>query len=136
MIAGARWLPDKSGWTDQRGSALVEFVLVAPLVLILFAAVIQVCLVVHVRSTLVAAAAEGARVGARVGAGANSAQDRARAAAESSLAAGLIEAVYVRKESDRGSTVVAVQIKARLPLFGLLGPSVLDVTGHALQEGA
>ena len=44
---------------NQRGSAVVEFVLVAPLVILVFAAVAQICLASYVRSTLIACAAEG-----------------------------------------------------------------------------
>ncbi|MGB5017615.1 MAG: TadE family protein, partial [Candidatus Nanopelagicales bacterium] len=55
---------DRSASEHQRGSAAVEFVLVAPLVLLIFAALVQIGIAVHVRATLVACAAEGARAGA------------------------------------------------------------------------
>ena len=46
---------------EDRGSAVVEFALVTPLLLLVALAVLQVTLALHVRSTLTAAAAEGAR---------------------------------------------------------------------------
>lgn len=49
----------------DRGSAVAEFVMVSALVVVLGMGVFQLGLVVHVRNTLIAAAAEGARFGAR-----------------------------------------------------------------------
>ena len=53
----------------DRGSAVVEFALVTPLLLLVALAVLQITLALHVRSTLTAAAAEGARAGALAYAG-------------------------------------------------------------------
>ena len=62
----------------DRGSAVVEFALVTPLLLLVALAVLQVTLALHVRSTLTAAAAEGARAGALAGAGLGVAESRTR----------------------------------------------------------
>lgn len=119
----------------QRGSAAVEFVLVAPLVLVIFLAIVQVALAAHVRSTLIASAAEGARAGAELGAPPGAAENRTRAAMATSIADGVIEDIKVSQRSEGGVGVVAVEISARLPLFGLYGPASLSVTGRALKEG-
>jgi len=55
----------RDGGSAERGSAVVDFVLVSVLLLVLFLGVIQVALAQHVRSMLVDSAAEGARYGAR-----------------------------------------------------------------------
>ena len=49
---------------DDRGSAVVEFTLVGVLLTVLFLALLQLGLALHVRNTLVASAAEGARYAA------------------------------------------------------------------------
>ncbi|THI94757.1 pilus assembly protein, partial [Nocardioides sp.] len=54
----------------QRGSALVDFTLVLVLMLPIVVGLIQLALVLHVRTTLAAAAAEGARVAATADRGA------------------------------------------------------------------
>lgn len=120
----------------QRGSAPVEFVLVAPLVLLVFAAIVQVCLAVHVRATLVAAAAEGARAAAESGGTEASAIRRTRVALSTSVADGVVDDITVRRGNEGGLPVQIVEIKATLPLVGLVGPTALTVTGRALQEGS
>jgi hypothetical protein len=50
----------------ERGSAVVDFVLVLVVLVPLFLGIVQVALVLHVRNTLTAAASEGARYGATV----------------------------------------------------------------------
>jgi Flp pilus assembly protein TadG len=126
-----RWVREP---LDDRGSAPVEFVFVAPLVLLIFAAIVQIALAMHVRSTLVASAAEGARAGAEYGSDPRVAIERTRAAVATSIADGVVQDISVRHERNAGVPVVAVTIRAKLPLFGLLGPSTLVVTGHALDE--
>ncbi len=119
---------------SDQGSAVVEFVLVAPLVLFLFSAVAQISFVSYARSTLIACAAEGARAGALADSDAATAKRRTRAALGDSVVAGLVRSVDVSKERQSGISTVAVTITANLPLVGLLGPTKLQVTGHSLQE--
>ena len=49
----------------ERGSAVADFVMVAGLVSFLFVGLLQLGFVLHTRNTLIASAAEGARLGAR-----------------------------------------------------------------------
>ena len=51
---------------DERGAAVVDFVLVSMVLVPLVLGLIQVGLVLHVRNTLAAAATEGARYGATI----------------------------------------------------------------------
>jgi len=46
---------------DERGSAVVDFVLVTVVIVPLFLGILQLALVLHVRNTLSSAASEGAR---------------------------------------------------------------------------
>ncbi len=125
---------DRSASEHQRGSAAVEFVLVAPLVLLIFAALVQIGIAVHVRATLVACAAEGARAGAEATDVESAALAGTRRALRSSIAQETVQDISVKETRVEGARVVGVTIAARLPLFGLLGPSRLQVTGRALRE--
>lgn len=123
----------------ERGSAVVDFALVGALVTLLFVAVVQVALVVHVRTTLVDCAAEGARWGARAGRTPDDAAARARdlvgAELSRSYAARLRDGVRSRRVDRAGVRVVEVTIRAPLPLVALLGPAgALTVSGHAFDE--
>ena len=106
-----------------------------PLLLVVVLAVVQVGLAVFVRATLASAAAEGARVAAVSGGDAGAGTRRTRAALDASLAEGVVESVATTSTTRAGMKVVDVEVRARLPLVGMLGPSVLVVHGHALEEG-
>lgn len=124
------------GATSDRGSSVVEFTLVAPLVLLVALAVLQVALALHVRSTLTAAAAEGARVAALADSGLAAGERRTHAVLADVLGGGTATTVEASRTTIAGAPAVRVRITGRLPLVGLLGPSVLTVEGHALTERA
>src|SRR3954452_7094947 len=63
-------------WQGERGSAVVDFVLVGGLLTMFFMAIIQLTLVLHVRNTLIDAAASGARYGTLADRNAADARDR------------------------------------------------------------
>ncbi len=63
------------------------------------------------------------------------ARARIEDALSTSLASGVVESVSVTRVRRDGLAVVEVRVSARLPLVGLLGPTALDVQGHALVEG-
>ena len=119
----------------DEGSAVVEFALVTPLLLVLLLGVLQIALAMHVRATLTAAAAEGARVAALSGSSLSRGEQRTRDVLTDSLAGGGVAGVTASRERLEGVTVVEVTVTASLPLIGLLGPTSLQVTGHAVQEG-
>lgn len=119
----------------DRGSAVVEFAVVVPMLVLVVLAVVQVALALHVRSTVASAAAEGARVAAVSGGDGAAGVRRTRSALASTLAAGVVEAVTARTVVTGGIATVEIEVRARLPLVGLLGPSTLVLRGHAIVEG-
>ena len=119
---------------DSSGAAVVEFVLVAPLVLLLALGTIQLTLALYVRNTLIAAAAEGARLAAVAGGSPTAGVALTRGVLANQLAGGVVTDVSTGRLLRSGVAFQYVQVRARLPLVGLLGPASLVVTGHALLE--
>jgi len=119
---------------EDRGSAVVEFALVTPLLLLVALAVLQVTLALHVRSTLTAAAAEGARAGALAGSGLGIAESRTRDVLADALGGDAAQDVAASRTRIDGVGMVRVRVTARLPLLGTLGPTALTVEGHAIEE--
>ncbi len=117
------------------GSAIAEFVMVSGLVLTLGLGLFQLGLALHVRNTLIACAAEGARLGARADAAPEDGERRTRSLITSSLSATYAQDVRSVTAGSAGARVVHVTVTAPLPVVGLLGPSgSLTVTGRALAE--
>lgn len=117
---------------DQRGSAVVDFVLVASLLTIIFIAIIQLALVLHVRNTLIDAAASGARYASLADRGAADAASRTEALISMALNDSYAQNVSVEKVPYRGQATIEVSVTAPLPVIGLVGPGgVVEVTGHA-----
>jgi Flp pilus assembly protein TadG len=116
---------------------VVEFTLVSVLLTGLFLAVLQIGLVIHVRNTLVACAAEGARYAANADRGLADGAERADALIRESLSARFTGGVSARYVADGGVQLVEVQVTTTLPLFGYLGVDrALTVHGHAVDEAA
>jgi Flp pilus assembly protein TadG len=124
----------KAWGRKDSGSAIVDFVLVAPLLIAVALAILQVILVMHVRTVLTSAAAEGARAAALSGADPRAGERRARAIIDETIASDSVERIVVRRQMAGGATIMALDIEARLPLLGLLGTTVIHVRGHSLQE--
>ena len=124
----------KAWGRKDSGSAIVDFVLVAPLLIAVALAILQVILVMHVRTVLTSAAAEGARAAALAGADPRAGERRARAIIDETIASDSVERIVVHRQMAGGATIMALDIEARLPLLGLLGPTVMHVRGHSLQE--
>lgn len=122
---------------DDAGSAVVDFVLVGALTTVVFAAVLQLALVLHVRATLIDCAAEGARHGALADRTPADGEARARELIRASLAPAFADDVSASVTVVGGMEVVAVTVEAPLPVLGLLGPGGrLVVDGHAIAEGS
>lgn len=121
---------------SERGNATVEFALVTPLLLALALGVLQLALVLHVRTTLTAAAAEGARAAALAGNDPSAGEHRTRALLAGNIAGDVVESVTVQRQRHGSALLLAVRIDARLPLLGMLGPTGMVVEGHAVQEQA
>ncbi|WP_029252425.1 TadE/TadG family type IV pilus assembly protein [Paraoerskovia marina] len=114
---------------------MAEFALVSVLVLALVLAVVQVILAVYVRSLLVDAAAEGARVAARADSLPSDGIRRTEQLIEGSLSGRFAEDVRVSEAEFDGLPVTEISVRAPFPVVGTLGPSgMLEVQGHAVQE--
>jgi hypothetical protein len=102
---------------------------------VLFVAVLQLTIVLHVRNTLVDSASEGARYGALAGHEPADGADRSRVLIGQSLSPAYAQGVSATRTTLDGLDVVEVQVEAPLPLVGLVGPAgTLTVRGHALVE--
>lgn len=120
---------------QDSGSAIVDFVLVGALTTVLFAAVLQLTLALHVRATLVDCAAEGARYGALADRTPADGAERTRELIEMSVSPRFAQDVRAEATEVDGLPVIRVEVRAALPLVGLIGPGgTLEVAGHALRE--
>lgn len=120
---------------DERGAAVVDFVLVSLVLVPLVLGLLQVGLVLHVRNTLVAAATEGARYGATVDRSPADGAARTRTQVREAVADRFAQEVSASRTTVDGVPVVVVRVRADVPPLGLWGPPVrLDVAGHAVQE--
>ncbi|WP_179873430.1 TadE family protein [Microcella indica] len=122
-------------YPHDRGSAPVEFVLVGALLTLVTVSVLQLALALHVRSTLIDAAAEGARHAALADSSLAAGVERSRdliATAVGESYAGDISAGF---GSYEGHPVVVVTVRSPLPLLGLAGlDRGLEVSGRAALE--
>lgn len=135
MSGGMRLLQRGSRPGGERGSAVADFTMVSALVAVLFVAVFQLGLALHIRNTLISCAAEGARLGARTNADPDDGAARARELIRSSLADRYARQVTARVVDAGGVQAVAVEVVAPLPVIGPLGPDGrLRVTGRAFLE--
>ena len=120
---------------DERGAAVVDFVLVMVVVVPLFLGILQVGLVLHVRNTLTAAASEGARYAATADRGPADGAERTRDQIRDAVAADFASDVSGHLVDVRGVSGVRVDVAAEVPPLGLWGPAVrLEVSGHAVEE--
>jgi len=124
----------------ERGSAVVDFVLVGVLVVALLLAVLQVAVYVHLRNVIVASAQEGARYAANADvpaeAGAGRTLEVLGRATSTRTAAGLA-CTSQQEVDDSGLVLVVVRCTGAVPsLFAPLGDLLpLDATGRAVAEG-
>lgn len=119
----------------ERGSAVVDFVLVGSLLTLFFLAIIQLTLVLHVRNTLIDAAASGARYGTLADRGAGDAEERTRSLIQAALNAGFAEQVSTSEVTYQGLRTLEVTVRAPMPVIGLIGPrDMLEVKGHAAVQ--
>lgn len=120
---------------DDRGSAVAEFTLVGVLLTVLALAVVQLALALHVRNTLLDAAAEGARFAALAGSSVSDGTARTRDLISAAISAEYARDVRAGTTSVAGVPVVEVTVTATLPVIGLLGVEHgLEVSGHAALE--
>lgn len=120
---------------DERGAAVVEFTLVSVVLIGLFLAVLQLAFVLHVRNTVTASAADGARTAAMAGGTLSDGTARTHQLITTALPdslAGDVSATYV---DNGGVEAVQVQVATTFPLVGWLGVERgITVSGHAVVE--
>ncbi|HEV7211725.1 MAG TPA: TadE/TadG family type IV pilus assembly protein [Blastococcus sp.] len=125
----------------ERGSAVVDFVLVAVLIVVLLLAVLQVAVYVHVRNVVTASAQEGARFAANADVdstlGAERTVEIVGRATSAQTARGL-NCTSVEEPDPTGLTVVVVHCAGSVPslLAGLGNLLPLQITGRAVKETA
>ena len=120
---------------SQRGSAVVDFVLVLAVLIPVFLGILQVALVLFVRNTLASAASEGARAAAASDRGPADGEAFARDQIEGAVSGRFARDIVVRQVMVGGAPGVEVTIRASVPALGLGGPAVdLEVSGHAVEE--
>lgn len=126
-LPGAGW-----GRADERGSAVVDFVLVGALLTLFFLAIVQLTLVLHVRNTLIDAAASGARYGTLADRNAVDGRERTAQLIGVALNPGFAQDVTTSEATYQGIRTLEVTVRAPLPVIGLIGPrAALEVKGHA-----
>ncbi|MCU1522885.1 MAG: pilus assembly protein TadE [Arthrobacter sp.] len=116
----------------ERGAAVVDFVLVGGLLTLFFMAIVQLTLVLHVRNTLIDAAASGARYGTLADRSATDARDRTAQLISVALSPDFANEVSTSETVYLGVPTLEVTVRAPLPVIGLIGPrQSLEVKGHA-----
>ncbi|WP_308113747.1 pilus assembly protein [Arthrobacter sp. ISL-30] len=111
---------------------MVDFVLVGGLLTMFFMAIIQLTLVLHVRNTLIDAAASGARYGTLADRTEADARLRTAELIDSALNSGFTQDITTTEADFQGMRTLEVTVRAPLPVIGLIGPSaLLEVKGHA-----
>lgn len=123
-------------WRSESGAAASDFALTSGLLALIFVAVLQLGVGLHIRNTLVSCASEGARYGARVGSTPEQGAARARELIDRSISGAYAQDVSAGVETtEAGVQVVVVRVSSPLPVVGPLGPDgQLDVAGRAFLE--
>lgn len=120
---------------DERGSAVVDFVLVSTILVPLFLGILQVGLFLYVRNTVTAAASEGAHYAAVLNREPADGAARTRELVNGVVTDGLIDSVSAEETDIDGQPGVEVSVQAHMPPLGLWGPGIsFTVQGHAVKE--
>lgn len=120
----------------ELGSAIAEFVMVSVLLLAVFASVLQLTLVLHVRNTLLDAAATGARYGTLADRGPEDGVRLTRELVSNALSPRFASDVRAVSRDIGGRPGLEISINTGMPLIGFfdLGAD-LRVTGEAVRYG-
>lgn len=121
---------------SQVGSAVAEFVMVSALLTALFISVLQLALVLHVRNTLLDAAANGARFGTLADRSPAEGAQRTRNIIGDALSPDLARNVSYESTTIGGQPGVRITVSAPFPLIGYLSVAGrIEVTGEAVGYG-
>lgn len=120
---------------DERGSSVVDFVLVGTLITVLTLAVIQLGLGVYVRNVLHDAAVEGAHYAALADTSLAEGAERAQLVIARAIGEAYAQDIAVGTSMALGYPSVEVRVRAALPVIGLIGiPGIMEVSAHAPVE--
>jgi Flp pilus assembly protein TadG len=109
--------------------------LVAVVLVPLFFAILQLALIWHVKSTLTAAASQGAGYGASYQHTPAQGAARTRQVIAQTFGAGFGDRVTGHATTVDGQPAVEVDVVARVPVLVLWGPTIrVSVSGHAITE--
>lgn len=126
----------RSKESSEEGSAVVDFVLVGALLTLLLMSIVQLMLVLHVRNTLIDAAASGARYGALADRTPADARLRTSELIGVALNSDFAGDVATAELSVDGVRALEVIVRAPFPIVGLIGPAgIMEVRGHAALPG-
>lgn len=101
----------------------------------MFAALLQLCLVLHVQNTLASAAAEGARRAAVTGATPDDGMAKSREQILGTLNAKFAQDITITDTTIGGTPAYRVEITAAVPALGIGGPAIsLVASGSAIIE--
>ena len=119
----------------ERGAAVVEFALVAPVLVLLLVGIVECTKMFQAQSTLAAAAREGVRVVALTNSTSNARTAAVNAASSLGVPAGSVTFTFSRGSSCSGATAtdtVTARITYRQTFVsGLLGRTGVDLSGTA-----
>jgi len=120
---------------NERGSAVVDFVMVSMLVVPLFLGILQVGLFLYVRNTVTAAASEGAHYAAVLNREPADGEARTRELVDGVVRNELIDSITGQATDVDGQPGVEIVVEAHMPPLGLWGPGIkFHVEGHAIKE--
>ena len=114
---------------------MVDFVLVGALLMVIFLAIIQLALVLHVRNTVVDAASSGAWYGSLADRGPEDARAQDTTADRGFPQPGLCPGrCRERRGLPRGEDL-KVTVHTPFPVIGLIGPdTTMEISGHAALQ--
>jgi hypothetical protein len=114
---------------------VVDFVLVAMLVVPLFLGLLQLGLFLYVKNTVTAAASDGARYAAVLDREPGDGEARTRELIRGVVRDELIDSVEGQRMEVDGQPVIRIVVQGHMPPLGLWGPGVsFSVEGHAIEE--
>lgn len=121
--------------TGDRGSAVADFALVAGLLTLVFASVLQLALIMHVRNTAIDCASAGARYAALADLTTSDGVARTQSLLRRSLGRGYARDVSGGHARVDGERTIEIRATIPLPVLGLIGPAdTMTLTGHAVAD--
>lgn len=115
------------------GNAIAEYVMVLALAVIIFAGILQLGFALHVRNTLIDAAAAGARYASLADRTDDDGVSRARGIIANSVGESYAQDISISRTQVGSLPAVEVTVVAPLPVVAMFGPpEALNVSGHAV----